>query len=253
MTRTHVLDALTLNLLRRVAALAIVATLAACGGGSPTEPPSTHQPTSGIGIAFRDGGRHADRVPLIETLVVEAFDRSRGLIAIDGIGVTITAGPNLIPRGWRVGGRADGPRAVTLAVDPSATDDEIARQLPSIAAHEFHHVARIRGVGYGSTLLEAMVSEGLADHFASDVYAEPLPPWAIALSDPEIAAWIARARPDFDSSSYSHSAWFFGSTPAIPMWTGYTLGYRLVDDYREAHPGSTGASLVNAPARWFRP
>ncbi len=97
-----------------------------------------------------------------------------------------------------------------------------------------------------------MVSEGLADHYALELFGQPLPPWVTALSEDEIDLWLERARPELDSAGYSHSVWFFG-TGSVPRWAGYTIGFRLVGDYLAANPGATAASLVNLGADAFRP
>ena len=42
-----------------------------------------------------------------------------------------------------------------------------------------------------------------------------------------------------------------GSTEgvAIPQWTGFTIGYHIAEDYvHDAIPGTSAASLVDAPA-----
>jgi uncharacterized protein YjaZ len=120
-------------------------------------------------------------------------------------------------------------------------------------AHEAHHAARWRGPGYGTTLLEALVTEGLADHFAIERLGVPVPPWSNAVAREETARYIEEARPHFDSSSYGHSRWFFGTDPALPRWVGYTLGFRLVEAYQQENPGASAAELVHIPADAFRP
>jgi uncharacterized protein YjaZ len=97
-----------------------------------------------------------------------------------------------------------------------------------------------------------MVSEGLADHFSIELLGVPVPPWCLAFSDADNAVWLDAARPLFDSS-YTHSTWFFGTSITPPRWTGYTLGYRLVQDYKNRNPGATAAALVSTPANAFRP
>ena len=98
-----------------------------------------------------------------------------------------------------------------------------------------------------------MVSEALADQFAFELIGEPSPPWVVALSEGEIDLWTEMAASEFDSTTYDHPAWFFGSTSEIPNWTGYSVGSQLVGDYLETYPGSTAASLVNISADEFRP
>jgi uncharacterized protein YjaZ len=46
---------------------------------------------------------------------------------------------------------------------------------------------------------------------------------------------------------------FLGTHATIPRWTGYAVGYQLVQRYLVDHPGETAASLVGEPASSFRP
>ena len=110
---------------------------------------------------------------------------------------------------------------------------------------------RDRGPGYGQSLLEALISEGLADHFAVALLRIPPPPWTHALTAEQLDNALAKARPEFDRRPYDHSRWFFGAGD-IPRWTGYALGYHLVTKYLATHPDQTAASLVDVPAGAFR-
>ena len=167
--------------------------------------------------------------------------------------VTVNSNPSRLVPGWGLGGFTQNGTSVEIAIDASSSEATVEERLPPLAAHEFHHAARFRSPGYGRTLLQAMVSEGLADHYAAELTGRPLPPWVLALSGDEIDEWIERARPEFDSTGYDHSAWFFGRGAAIPVWAGYAIGFRLVSDYQAAHSGATAASLVNLGADSFRP
>jgi hypothetical protein len=70
-----------------------------------------------------------------------------------------------------MGGFAPTGHLVQLSFDPGAEDFEelIVAHLPRTLAHELHHCARWRGPGYGRSLGDALVSEGLADHFDLEV------------------------------------------------------------------------------------
>ena len=81
----------------------------------------------------------------------------------------------------------------------------------------------------------------------------PVPPWSDAFPRADTARYLDLARPELDSATYDHERWFFGPTATLPRWTGYTLGYRLVESYQAAHAGATAAQLVDTPAGSFRP
>ena len=97
-----------------------------------------------------------------------------------------------------------------------------------------------------------MISEGLADHFAIELLDAPVPPWSRAFPESSTERYLDQATPLWDSSSFDRSAWFFG-TGSLPRWTGYTLGYRLVERYQSANPGQSAADLVHTSADVFRP
>lgn len=96
-------------------------------------------------------------------------------------------------------GRAYRPSLCGLTVDPlnpnfaaSLDTGDIRRTI----AHEVHHCRRFAGPGYGRTLGEAIVSEGLAGQFAGTLFAAPPSPgnapWTTRLCGP-----IFRVRRNF--------------------------------------------------------
>lgn len=97
------------------------------------------------------------------------------------------------------------------------------------------------------------MSEALADRFSIELLGAPVPPWSDAFPRDQTSYFMELARPEFDSAAYNHEHWFFGPSPPLPRWTGYTLGFRLVEAYQAQHPGSTATSLANTPASAFRP
>jgi len=125
--------------------------------------------------------------------------------------------------------------------------------------HEFLHVSRLRMPHWQLTLLECMISEGLADHFMVEVFNCEQTPWSSALTEEQIQQNMNRVKPlllikhESWTSEFSEkyfNPWMFGRTSAemIPGWTGYTLGWRIVENYLKAHPETRTSSLVIAPA-----
>ncbi len=138
-----------------------------------------------------------------------------------------------------------------LTLDPDnhnftacVSDGSLRRQV----AHEVHHCLRMAGPGYGRTLGEALVSEGLAGHFVRHLFGNPPEPWECAVGDEALKTH----RPDtatLASRDYSHAAWFFGTKDGrLPRWLGYTLGYRIVGDWLASKPALNGDTRVNVPA-----
>ncbi len=173
-----------------------------------------------------------------------------------GVDIVVRDDPRMVIEEVGLGGYAPDGHTVFLALDPDHEHFERVLELEVFRtlAHELHHVARRRASALGHTLLDALVSDGLADHFSIEVTGMEPGPWAVALDPEQTAATCERARGDYDNPRYDHSAWFFGSTDfEIPRWTGYSLGFQLVGDYLERHPGSSAAALVAVPSATLRP
>ncbi len=194
----------------------------------------------------------------IENAVLESTAKTIGRVSsalgLRNVTVDIAFDSRRSIPGYGVGGYTPNARSVLIWLDPTARNvpDLISRRLAWIVAHELHHSVRWRTPGYGSTLLEAMVSEGLADQFALQVLGGTTPPWTSALSTEDVASVHQRAASAMNVDGYDHAEWFFGSG-SIPRWAGYTLGFNIVRRYLESNPGSTPAGLVDIPASKLRP
>jgi hypothetical protein len=234
--------------------LGVSLVVSGCKGSSPTEPGGPGGGVSGLTVLFDDPGNQlAGLAGAVLGHIQNAFAQAQERIPVSGTTATVRVDPPREVPGWGLGGYAHGPNQIELLVNPGISMANLAARLPSIVAHELHHAARIRGPGYGSTLLESMVSEGLADHFARELLGAPLPPWVLALTPDEIDHWLDEARPELDSTTFDFGAWFFGAGGEIPQWTAYAIGYSLVSDYLAANPGATAASLVHVDADALRP
>lgn len=120
--------------------------------------------------------------------------------------------------------------------------------VPAILAHELHHSSRVRmGPGYGISLAEALVTEGLADQFVAEAFPDTPPqPWDNALSEDEETELWRRAQSVLEvPGGYNHQAWFFGGGD-LPRWAGYTLGYRIAEAY--LGDGRSASSTVGTAA-----
>jgi uncharacterized protein YjaZ len=138
---------------------------------------------------------------------------------------------NVIPQ-IGLGGSADADGNVSLVVEEPLRAG-VEQWLPALVAHELHHASRFRaGPAYRGTMAEALVTEGLADHFAEELFPDSRLPWAHALSSEQAAAMWRRMRTVLNvPDGYDHGGWFFGTDPTIPAWAGYSLGYRIVAAY----------------------
>ena len=113
----------------------------------------------------------------------------------------------------------------------------LATWLPASLARVLFLSSRIRtGPGYGITLGEALVSEGLSDHFVAQAFPRTPPqPWdhRPMTARQEAGLWKRARRDLVVPGGYDHPLWFFGAggKNALPRWSGFTLAYRIVSPY----------------------
>ena len=140
---------------------------------------------------------------------------------------------------------------VMIAVDPLHPKlvDAFEIEFMSMLGHELHHCARWAGPGYGNTLMEALISEGLACSFESELRGGEVPFYANALSPSLLEHAKSEALRLADSEAYSHSSWFFGAG-TLPRHAGYSLGFHLVSRYVAAF-GNPASKLTQTPAVEF--
>ena len=184
----------------------------------------------------------AAEVEIARTAVVDQ-------LPVPPLDILVQRGPGaVIPETGTVG-QAYRASLFALTLDPdnpnferSLRDGNVRRTV----AHEVHHCLRMAGPGYGRTLGEALVSEGLAGRFVGRLFGTPPEPWECAVSDAVLETHL----PDnatLVGNGHDHRAWFFGVGGRYPRWLGYTLGYRIVGDWLETAPRLDGDSWVNVP------
>jgi uncharacterized protein YjaZ len=191
---------------------------------------------------------------LIEQEVERTMSVVQPLLNVTGLRIALIDDPTQVIPEVGMGGFNPSADEVLLYADSSWPDLEtvLRSELLLQLAHEIHHAMRRRSVGYGSTVLQAAVTEGLADHFSLEVSGETGRPWALALSPAELASWI----PEVESratGAYDHDEWFYGANPSIPRWTGYAVGFELVRAYMSKDPARRASTLVGEPASSFVP
>ncbi len=233
-------------------AWAIVVSSGACAGGDTGHGDASAPNRVEIVDSSGALGALADDVRM---LLDATIDGVAAVLDLHGVTVTLDTDATRAIAGYGVGGFTPDGSHVRIDVDPSfpALADVIGERLPFVCAHELHHAKRFRGPGYGATLLEALVSEGLADHFAVVQLGAPPPPWTHAFPTASNEEYLEIARRELDSRDYDHARWFYGASDDLPNWTGYTLGFQLIAEYLAGHTSETAATLANAPAEWFRP
>lgn len=148
------------------------------------------------------------------------------------------------------GGSTPSCNTIFLGFDTShpAMEDRLAGGLRRVVVHEAHHSMRQAGPGYGTRLAEALVSEGLADHFTLEVLGGAPDPWCLALSDGDVMRAAKAAEPVLWDPDIDLARWFRGDRRGVLPWSGYSLGWRLVDRYLEHLPDGRASALARVPA-----
>lgn len=154
-----------------------------------------------------------------------------------------------------IGGFTPNAHTIFVSLDPRHPNFAHALQyeLFFMLVHEFHHTIRWQKGVKDDTLLEALIFEGLADHFAMEVTGRKKPSlYSNALTSAQKRTFLKKASKEWNKPTYNHQVWFYGATPkVIPRWAGYTLGYDLVVAYLQTHPGETASALASADASLF--
>lgn len=240
---------------RAVLCLMLLAS-AACGSSS-TDPLEDAVPLPGRStLVFQGATASSDQRPRIEQLVRDAVVEARTLLPLEGITVLVRYGSagGLIPQ-FGFGGRANAG-TVTMTIDPDSPVwiESLDTEFFRVLAHELHHVARLRTAGFADNLLEAMVTEGLADQFMVELAGGGPPIWAAALTGAELDTWLTRAQEEWLEPDYNHAAWFFvGVQSPVPQWAGYAVGFEVTGRFLEAHPSQRASTVFAEPATSFIP
>jgi len=190
----------------------------------------------------------------VRSVVRNALDRIEGRLHGPPVSISIAAGSYLPIPDVGIGGQTDRRTGdVQISMDarrPTTAHDFLTVWVPIAMAHELHHSERIlSGPGYGSTLRDAIATEGGAEAFVRETYpAAPTIPWVAPMTPSEKASVWRRLEPLLGAADDLdvHQTWFVGGG-ALPRWPGYRLGYELVRDYLARHPHVSAAQLAAIP------
>lgn len=133
-----------------------------------------------------------------------------------------------------------------------------AKLLPYVLAHELHHsywASRHFDPKAAFTLADYLVFEGRADNYAMHTFGEHPAPWTHALDDAQYAKTLATFRPQLvDASPQVLMGAMFGNPQAgIPLWAGYSVGYRMVAQRLQGMKTIDWSAVTAMPASDFVP
>lgn len=141
--------------------------------------------------------------------------------------------------------RSPAPGVIEMAQDVDRFDPDLF--IRALVRHACHLI-RWDGPGYGKSLGEALVSEGLAGHFVVQVLGGQ--PDAVDATVP--APGAARlAMNEWARRDYDHARWFMGGGD-LKNGTGFGLAHRLIAAHLATNSDSSAASLAQMRADDFR-
>ncbi|HID67809.1 MAG TPA: hypothetical protein EYP31_06040, partial [Roseibacterium sp.] len=132
----------------------------------------------------------ADVLPILSETILSAEKACGAVHPPLSLDLSIRAADWPMPPEFIVTGAAYGPARIDMTIDLShqISAEEMKLLILRTLYHEFHHVLRWDGPGYGKTLGEALISEGLAQHFVHEMLDCAPEPWERALSNSELNA-----------------------------------------------------------------
>ena len=128
-------------------------------------------------------------------------------------------------------------------------ETEVARTL----IHEYMHVVREQYIDWeNGTLLDSLIAEGLTQSFETEIQPD-VPPsiYATAFTKNELTDLWDKAKDILDQRGWANDEWFFGGE-TIRRWSGYSLGYKLVQDKIKSS-GLKASELYKLPSVEFLP
>jgi uncharacterized protein YjaZ len=177
----------------------------------------------------------------VEMIVNDALLKSNSYLT--GINTTVYIFPSagdyeqLTDQGGGVSGVTIGSGKIMILVDP--TVDNWESMLSYVVAHEYHHSIWTSQnlAGFGITLLDHLVVEGRADSFANIVYPEFDVPWTSSIDlKTENIIWKLIDDQLGKINGEVINKVMFGDGMDYPQWSGYTIGYHIVQNYLEKNP-----------------
>jgi hypothetical protein len=178
----------------------------------------------------------------IETIATRAaLDAKRLLSGLpDQLILRVNPGKKVMAETGQTG-EVSVPNVVYWMVDPDLYGGVIAiakRQLRSTLLHELHHLARASKTTSSGSIMDRVITEGLATAFERDFGDAPTP-WGTY--PPEVADWLKEliALPP----NASRTAWM-SRHPDGRRWIGYKAGTYLVDQAMRAS-GKSSSELVS--------
>lgn len=248
---------------RRAALSALVLAVAACTNSPspPARPATTHATPGPVTESFDHRFTVTFAAQALEKasadgtslprVTGQALARINALLPGPRTTITVSSNSSAVIPQTGTNGYTDlgtGDITISLAQTPQASFSLIMQLwLPRTLSHEIDHSVRIlAGPGFGPSLLEQIISEGISSAFDMSAFPGTPNPWDRAISRSQECALWKQAQPVLGRYGL-YDAWMFGQ-PGIPHWTAFTIGYDIVTDFRQRHPDTNWSAITAASA-----
>ncbi len=191
----------------------------------------------------------------IEKIFPTTIKRIRKVLPVDNVDIIVWEDADWAIKKYGLGGHTIKANTVIVSIDPNnpKAKQSFPERFTTTLMHELHHATRMQALGEGFIpRLEASVREGLAEHFEIQLTGKKPEVWDNALTKQQLTEFIKIAKENKSTEDYYLYDWLFGNKEQkIPEWTGYSVGFQLINDYLETHPQATPATLYKTKAEVF--
>ncbi|MEQ3515308.1 DUF2268 domain-containing putative Zn-dependent protease [Pseudoalteromonas sp. BZB3] len=177
---------------------------------------------------------------LLESKAQSSLVEISSYIALPDIDIVISPCSQSYKTNSGILGCVSTPYVVDILLDTEREDlvDIINNELTLVMAHELHHVIRSSVTGKDDTLLQHLVTEGLACHFESELSNQAS---LTFFNDIKQYAWrdlYQQMLPHLSDTQFDYTIYFGGKDQSkFPNRAGYWVGFNLVVEYIKKHGG----------------
>lgn len=166
----------------------------------------------------------------IKAAYSKAIERVASELGLNTVDIVCLQDEKMVIPEIGVGGYTPNRNLVYIYVDTKKDISE--NELYNTLCHELHHAKRYDGPGYGKTLFDSMIFEGLATAYEAENEHAFIPEQLMARQD--TLKLIDNVKEHFTDTDFNHFKWFiYDEGNELPRWAGYEIGFYIVRNYLE--------------------
>ena len=200
-------------------------------------------------------GKLTPYVQYIEKTFLPTVEKVLQVLPVDNTDIVVWEYPDWTIEQYGIGGHTMMPNEIMISLNPSnpRIQTSFSKIFEQTIVHEMHHAARLQALGFDyASRLEISIREGLAEHFEIELTDKKPEIWDRALTKEQLGKFSEIAKTNKSVDDYHVYDWLFGKKELdIPEWTGYSVGFYLVEEYLKKHPREKPSSIYNKKAEEF--